>query len=182
MPLRLHDRLDISRDAAANEFVARLPFLRARMLAYRALGVSFEDPASSTIMMHTSVHKPNRIMVGPHSIIGRYCLLDGRGGITIGANVNVSSYTLMITGTHDLDSPRFEASFAPIVVEDYAWLATRVTVLPGVTVGRGAVIAAGALLTRDAAPMTVYTGVPARPVRARTAEPEYEQNFRPSWS
>jgi acetyltransferase-like isoleucine patch superfamily enzyme len=151
------------------------------MLAYHALGMTFEDRATSTILMHSSVHKPDRITVGAHSIIGRFCLLDGRGDLTIGRNVNITSYTLLVTGTHAIDSDHFESSFAPIVIEDYAWLATRTTVLPGVTIGRGAVIAAGALLTANAEPMTVYAGVPARPVRSRQATPAYQQDYRPSW-
>lgn len=179
--MRLRHRLDVSRDAAANEIVSRIPVLRARMLAYRALGMTFEDRAASAVLMHSSVHRPDRIKVGAHSIIGRFCLLDGRGGLTIGRNVNITSYTLLVTGTHDPDSDDFASSFAPIVIEDYAWLATRTTVLPGVTIGRGAVIAAGALLTRNAEPMTVYAGVPARPVRSRNANPSYQQDYRPSW-
>ncbi len=168
-------------DAMCNEIASRTPGLRARMALYGAMGVEFEDRAKTTMLMHTSVHKPSGISIGTHSIVGRHCLLDGRGELRIGRNVNISSYTLIISADHDFHDPAFEAHFAPIVIEDYAWIATRVTVLKGVTVGRGAVVAAGAIVTRDVAPMAVCAGIPARVIGTRKAEPAYSIDYRPTW-
>ena len=62
----------------------------------------------------------------------------------------------------DLDAP---GKSAPITIEDDVWLATRAVVLKGVTVGRGAVVATGAVVTKDVPPYTLVAGVPARPIR-----------------
>jgi acetyltransferase-like isoleucine patch superfamily enzyme len=72
---------------------------------------------------------------------------------------------LLLTGGHVIGPPgrrAAELTCEPIVVGTGAWLGARVTVLPGVTIGDGAVVAAGAVVTRDVAPHTVVAGVPAR--------------------
>jgi putative colanic acid biosynthesis acetyltransferase WcaF len=168
-------------DAVCNEIASRTPALRARLALYEAMGIHFEDRAHTTMLMHSTVHKPSGVSIGTHSIVGRHCLLDGRGELRIGRNVNISSYTLIISGAHDFNDPGFEARFAPIVLEEYAWIATRVTVLSGVTIGRGAVVAAGAVVTKDIEPMTICAGVPARVIGARKAEPTYSMDYRPTW-
>ncbi|HPU00025.1 MAG TPA: DapH/DapD/GlmU-related protein, partial [Armatimonadota bacterium] len=73
----------------------------------------------------------------------------------------------LITAQHDMNDPDFANVLAPIVIEDYVWIGSRATVLPGVRIGRGAVVAAGAVVTRDVAPLTVVGGVPARPIGER---------------
>ncbi len=165
-----------------NHAVNRVPFVGARMRLYAAAGMRIEDPARSLIMLHTEVHDPRQIAIGSRTSIGRNCLLDGRGGITLGRNVNISSFTLLITGTHDVHSQDvFLASYRPIVVGDRAWIATRATVLGGVTIGEGAVVAAASLVSRDVEPFTIVAGVPARPIGKRSAELTYELGWRASW-
>ena len=161
-------------DAVCNEIASRIPTPGARMALYDAMGIRFEDRPSTTMLMHSNVHKPSGISIGAHSVIGRHCLLDGRSGLQIGRNVNISSYTLIVAGAHDFNDPDFAAHFSPITIEDYAWVATRVTVLKGVTIGRGAVVAAGAVVTKDVEPMAICAGIPARVVGQRTAEPTYQ--------
>jgi putative colanic acid biosynthesis acetyltransferase WcaF len=164
-----------------NHVVNRVPLAGLRMRLYGAAGVAIEDPGRSLIMLHTELHTPRRITLGRGTTIGRNVLLDGRGGITFGRNVNVSSFSLFVTGTHDLADRAFGDAYAPIVVEDRAWVATRATVLGGVTIGEGAVVAAGAVVVRDVPPHTVVGGVPARPIAERPAGHDYELTWRPSW-
>jgi len=169
-----------TREAICNELLARIPLVDVRMRGYRRIGAQI-DPARTTIMMHTDLIAPRRIAIGDASIIGRHCLLDGRGGIKIGDNVNISSYSLLITGAHDPHSSDFGASYEEIAIEDHVWLASRTTVLAGVSIGRGAVVAAGAVVTRDLEPMTIYAGVPAKPIGVRKVEPTYTLAYRPNW-
>jgi maltose O-acetyltransferase len=131
-------------------------------------------------MMRAELLAPQGIEIGAHTIIGRHCVLDGRAPLKIGRNVNVGSRTQFYTGTHDIESPIFDADFLPITVEDYVWIATNVTVLPGVTIGRGAVVGANAVVTRDLEPMKVYGGVPAREIGVRKLDPAYTLNYRPN--
>jgi len=78
-----------------------------------------------------------------------------------------------------MQDPLFPEAFAPITICDYVWLGSRAMVLPGVTVGEGAVIAAGAVVTKDVDPYTVVGGVPARPIGTRRQDLGYELTYRP---
>jgi len=115
---------------------------------------------------------PNELQVGDGSFIGRaslYCT----GGVRIGRNVNVSDGVVVITAKHDINSPDFNATYEPIVIEDWAWLATNAVVLAGVTVGEGAVVAAGAIVTHDVPAYSVVAGNPATVIGERK-----KQEFR----
>jgi putative colanic acid biosynthesis acetyltransferase WcaF len=168
-------------DYLLNHVVNRVPLVGARMALYAAAGVRMDDRRSTLIMLHTEVHDARQVSLGRGTTIGRNCLLDARGGITVGADVNISSFTLLITGTHDVQDPAFRDHYAPIVIGERAWVATRATVLGGVTIGEGAVVAAGAVVTRDVDPYTMVGGIPARPIGERTRELDYRLGWRPSW-
>lgn len=164
-----------------NHLINRIPLLGPRMRAYEALGINFTDRDASTIMLSAEVWAPRNLQIGRGVVIGQRALLDARGGLTIGDNVNLTAQTRFMTGkhlTHDLD---FEASFDPIVIEDRAWVALGATVLGGVTVGEGAVVAAGAVVTQDVAPFTIVGGIPARPLGSRPRGLRYELGYRPNW-
>jgi len=165
-----------------NHFGNRIPLTSIRMRLYQALGVTFEDVRSSLIMLGAEVFKPAKLRIGRNSIVGPHCLLDARGGIELGANVNVSSHTRFMTAKHLVDDPGFEAAFEPATVGDRVWLGIGATVLGGVTIGEGAVVAAGAVVTKDVPPFTVVGGVPARPLRERSRDLHYELAYRPNWT
>ncbi len=151
------------------------------MRLYRAFGVHFEDVATTTVMLGTEVWEPRRLTVGAGTTVGRQCLLDARGGVTIGQRVNITSQVALMTAKHDVQSPTFAHVYSPIVIGDRAWIALRATVLGGVTVGEGAVVAAGSLVAADVEPYTIVGGVPARPIGERTRELLYDVPFRPNW-
>ena len=136
-----------------------------RMTLYRHLGIRSERGA--IIWCGARINYPDRISIGENSIVGPSTVLLSQGGIRIGRNVNISGFSFILSQEHNVQSPRLETTLAEVVIEDYAWLATNVTILPGVTVGRGAVIAAGAVVTKDVSPYTIVGGVPARPIGKR---------------
>lgn len=171
-----------TRDAVANEFVSRVPWMTPRMRLYRRLGMRVEDHGRVTILMRTTVLAIPRLAIGSGTIVGRDCLLDARGGLTLGRNVNITSHVKLVTGTHDPDSASFAGTYAPISIEDHVWIATGAIVLPGVTIGRGAVIAAGAVVTSDVPPMSICAGVPAKVIRQRRVDPDYVLTYRPDWT
>ena len=164
-----------------NHVVSKVPLVSARMRCYRLVGVRFEDVANTTIMLGTEVWSPRGLSIGAHSIVGRGCVLDARGGITIGRSVNIGSDTILQTAKHVVASRTFEDSYDAIVVQDRAWLALRVTVIAGVTIGEGAVVAAGAVVTRDVPPFTIVGGVPAGKIGERPRDLDYELEYRPNW-
>jgi acetyltransferase-like isoleucine patch superfamily enzyme len=116
-------------------------------------------------------HK-NRITIGEGAWIGQQCFLHGAGGITIGRNVGIGPGVKIVTSSHRLDQLerpilKSDLEFAPVVVEDDSDIGTGAILLPGVRVGRGAQVGAGAVVTRDVAERGIVTGVPARPLGRR---------------
>jgi len=116
-------------------------------------------------------HK-NRITIGDGAWIGQQCFLHGAGGITIGRNVGIGPGVKIVTSSHRLDQIerpilKSDLEFAPVVVEDDSDIGTGAILLPGVRVGRGAQVGAGAVVTRDVAERGIVAGVPARPLGRR---------------
>ncbi|MGP0036219.1 MAG: acyltransferase [Solirubrobacteraceae bacterium] len=107
------------------------------------------------------------VRIGQGSLINRGCTLDVRSGLTIGKNVSVSPEVMILAGSHDVNDPEFRQTPGPIVIEDYVWIGARAMILPDVTIGRGAVVAAGSIVTKDVEPLTIVAGVPAKPVGMR---------------
>lgn len=161
-----------------NIFVTGFPFHAVRQGYLRMFGMKIGPKTG--MMRGAKIIRPERISIGSNCIIGFDCFLGGEAGIQIGNNVNIASFGVLLGGYHDVNSPTFEAILHPIVIEDYAWLATRVTVLGGVRIGRGAVIAAGAVVTKDVPPYSIYGGVPAKQIGERNPEAcVYELNYQP---
>lgn len=164
-----------------NHVINRIPLVGPRMAAYAALGVRFADRRRAIIMLRTEVVTSGKLRMGIDSIIGRSCLVDARGGITIGDRVNITSFTRLMTAKHLIQEPGFPAVLEPIVVEDDAWIALGATILGGVTIGEGAIVAAGAVVTKDVPPRAIVAGVPAAVVGTREAGVGMVSGYRPNW-
>lgn len=168
-----------------NEVIQHIPSFAVRHWWYRrVLGWNLHPRAS--VLMGQQVQMAGlrtsgaRVSIGEGTVINRGCLLYTTGGLVIGKQVSVSAGVWLVTGTHDLNAADFPARFHPIVIGDYAWIGARATVLAGTTIGEGAVVMAGAVVTRDVEPYTIVGGIPARPVGARALRnPAYDLNFRP---
>lgn len=93
--------------------------------------------------------------------------------IVLGGNVTVSQGAKLCTASHDITSPIMELTYAPIVIKANAWVAAWSIVLPGVTVGEGAVVGAGAVVSKDVAPWTIVVGNPAKVVKERVLGASY---------
>ena len=113
---------------------------------------------------------PRRASDRAHCTLGDRAFLDGRSGLTIGDGVNFGSHVTVYTRQHDVDSHDFAEVGAPVTVGDHAWVSSHSIVLPGVTIGEGAVVAAGSVVTKDVAPYTLVGGNPARYIRDRSRD------------
>ena len=168
-----------------NHWVAHLPFFALRHAWYRrVVGVDLGADASVFMGCYWYFYRPlgrnpQPMRVGPNTIVSRRCTLDGRGGLRLGANVSVAPEVMLITSQHLKDDPDFGLEDRGIVIEAYAWIGSRATILPGVTVGRGAVVAAGAVVTKDVPPYAVVGGVPAKVIGERARDLRYTLRFRP---
>ena len=115
------------------------------------------------------------IHLGKDIFINAHCYLMDGANITIGNNVFIGPYTGFYTSTHPLDYKRRNAGLEkalPIKVGDNCWLGANVSVMPGVTIGNGCVIAAGSVVTKDVSDNTMVAGVPAKIIKKIEQEAE----------
>ena len=160
-----------------NVAIGHLPSRRVRRAWLRRMLGELGDGAFCC--MHVQVFDPHNIFVGERSVINASCILDGRGGpLRIAHDVDIGTHSHIWTLEHDPNDPGHATRGAGVTIEDHVWIAARATVLPGVTIGRGAVVAAGAVVTRDVEPLTIVAGVPARPVGRRDNPLTYRLNFK----
>ena len=158
----------IQRAIGLTERLNRIPFADAEAIraTWSELTGADVDPSFSLIPPVYSEYGLN-IRVGKRVFVNQGCMLMDIGGIDIGDDVMLGPAVRLITSGHPLDPAlrRKRIVAAPISIEDNVWLGAGATVLHGVTVGRDAVVAAGAVVTRDVPPATLVAGVPARAVK-----------------
>lgn len=145
--------------------VLHMPSGTIRKCTLKLLGATVER--SAWIYGGCEVRAPWRLSLGEGTSIGHRCVLDARGGLSFGQHVNVGTDAQFWTMDHDPASPTFASRRAPVEVGNRAWISARVTVLPGVTIGEGAVVAAGAVVIQDVEPWTIVGGVPAKKIQDR---------------
>jgi acetyltransferase-like isoleucine patch superfamily enzyme len=158
-----------------NHVVAHVPSFTIRRLWYQhALGIEFGGHASVFMGVYVWFHGGPRevrrrgVAIGKNSRINRDCTLDVRGGLTIGENVSISPEVMIVAGSHDVNDPTFPTvETDPVSIGDHVFIGSRAMILGGVTLGRGAVVAAGSVVTKNVPPMTIVAGVPAKPVGVR---------------
>ena len=124
---------------------------------------------------HLDIRSPYRISIGSHTHVNKNVLLDGRGAsLIIGDNVDIAQEVNIWTMQHDYNDPQYLSVGKPVVIEDYVWIASRATILPGVKIGRGAVVASCAVVTKDVPPLAIVAGVPAKIIGSRKDCMEYQ--------
>lgn len=155
--------------------VGYIPIHSFRLAIYRLSGIRIGK--DSSVHWRTRFFRPWKLKIGNNTIIGNDAMFDARKGIEIGNNVNLSMGVCIWTLEHDPQDPMFLAVGGPVRIEDYAWISCRVVVLPGVTIGKGAVVAAGAVVTKDVEPYTIVGGVPAKKIGMRTTDLRYKLKF-----
>lgn len=146
-------------------WVGHIPSHTARKFFYRLAGVRLGK--GSVIHMWANFFNPKGVIIGEDTIIGDHCFLDGRGTLKIGNHTDIASQVLIYNSEHDLSAEDFRAITAPVEIGDYVFIGPRAIILPGVKIGDGAAVAAGAVVTKDVASLIVVGGVPAREIKER---------------
>ena len=159
-----------------NYIVAVFPSSRIRHLFYKRL-MKIDMANSVHILSGTWLDTRGNLTIGENTVINQRCRLDNRGGIEIGANVSISPEVHIITADHDVQHPKCIGRVAKVVIEDYVFIGTRATILPGITIGKGAVVAACACVTKDVPPYTVVGGVPAKVFKVRNPNLDYKTSY-----
>ena len=140
--------------------VGLIPSHTVRHFFYRLSGMKIGKGA--TIHTLARFYKPQNISIGEGSVIGNSVFLDGRAKLTIGKQVDMASEVMIYNSEHDLSDPQMKAIEEPVEIGDYVFIGPRAIILPGVKIGNGAVIAAGAVVTKDVPAGTIVGGVPAK--------------------
>jgi acetyltransferase-like isoleucine patch superfamily enzyme len=161
-----------------NMFVTYIPSHTVRLGFLRLFGATIGK--GSSIMRTTTILDPEFLHVGTNTTIGNRCLIDARAGTWIGDNVTLASDVHLVAGGHDINHPDFlPVPGVPTVICDYAWIASRAMTLPCI-IGRGGVVAAHSLVTKDVGECEVVGGVPAKVIAKRDPEAlKYSASYRP---
>ena len=142
-----------------------IPSHTIRNLIWKSVGVSLGK--NSTLHTGVRVYDPRNIKVGEGTIIGYGCFIDGRDKVTIGDHTDIASEVMIYSSEHDLSAPDFHAVSEPVSIGDYVFIGPRAIILAGVKIGDGAVVAAGAVVTKDVPAYTIVGGVPAKEIGER---------------
>ena len=156
--------------------ISILPFHSVRILFLRCLKARIGKKTG--LYRGFEIRAPWKLKIGANSIIGHRALLDARNGLVIGNNVNLSNEVMIWTMHHDYNSPDFIQTGKMVIIEDYVWICSRAIILPGVHIGKGAVVAAGAVVTKNVPPFTVVGGIPAKAICLRNKNIAYSLGGR----
>lgn len=159
-----------------NRVVAHLPSHSFRLWFYRSV-MHFEIGERSFIFMGAEFDTRGHFKLGDHSTINQDCRLDNRGDLEIGNNVSISANVCILTADHDPQSATFAGRNRPVRIADYVFVGTRAMILPGVTLARGAVVAAGAVVTKDVGERMIVAGCPAKQIGLRDADLSYQIDY-----
>lgn len=145
--------------------VGEAPIHHLRRFFYRLAGMKIG--AGSSLHMRIRIYDPRHITIGRDSIIGERVVLDGRAPLTIGDHVDIATAAMIFNSEHDVHSSDFHAIEAATTIEEYVFIGPNAIIMPGVRVGRGAVVAAGAIVTKNVPALSIVAGVPAKEIGTR---------------
>ncbi len=159
--------------------VGCLPSHHFRRFFYRLTGIKIGS--GSTIHTGARFYNPHNIVIGEDTIVGEGAVLDGRDRLIIGNHVAIASQVMVYNSEHMIDDPDFKAICEPVIIKDYVFIGPRSIILPGVTIETGAVVAAGAVVTKSVPAFTIVGGVPAKVIGERKNKNPQYQLGRADW-
>lgn len=160
-----------------NNFITNVPVYAVRhFYLRRILGI----PIGKNSAIHMGCFFSGRkVIVGSNTVINRNCYIDGRVDTRIGDNVSISPEAYIISLTHDPQSSSFSTILKPVSIESYSWIGVRAIILPGVTVAKGAIVGAGAVVTKSCGEFEIVAGVPAKKIGTRNQTLDYSIRYFP---
>ncbi len=158
--------------------VGIVPLHHVRRFFYRLAGIKIGR--GSTIHTGAKFYIPHNISIGKDTIVGEGAVLDGRAKIVIGDHTDIASEVMIYNAEHDVNSSDFHATVGTVEIGDYVFIGPRAIILPGVKIGKGAVIAAGAVVVKDVDEYSIVGGVPAKVIGERKKDFDYKLG-RAAW-
>ncbi len=161
-----------------NRIISQLPSHKLRISYLQSYLAQIGQKTS--VQMRCRFLNGRKVFLGDRNVINFGCLFDGRHyQIRTGSDVSIGPEATILTLGHDPQSPEFADKGGDVIVGDRVWIAYRAIILPGVTIGEGAVVGAGSVVTKDVEPYTIVAGNPARLIKKRNYELSYQLNYQP---
>lgn len=135
-------------------------------------------PFSSAIHRKCKFFHVGKFCIGKNSVINFGCYLDNRRGIIIGNNTAIAHDTKVYTLGHNIKSSLFETKGASVKIGDNCFIFSNVLIMPGVTIGDGAIVLPGSVVTKDVESFTIVGGNPAVFIKERDREINYKINYK----
>ena len=142
--------------------------MRTRLMRAAGFRIGHATVFSNTPCIQGAGDIYSKLVIGDNCYLNTGAFFELGDHITLGHNIAVGHDAMFLTTSHDFSHPERRGgavTHAPIYVGDGAWIAARATILPGVTIGEGAIVAAGAVVNKDVPPHTLVGGLPAKPIR-----------------
>lgn len=160
-----------------------VPSHHFRRFIYRLGGMKIGK--GSSIHMGARFYNPHNIKIGKDTIVGEFSVLDGRAKLSIGDHVDIATEVMIYNSQHDINEEDFsdpeKVELGEVTIGDYVFIGPRAIILPGVNIGKGGVIAAGAVVTKDVSEYEVVGGVPAQKIGERKNKDLHYRLGRAAW-
>lgn len=160
-----------------NHFISYIPSYAIRHFYLRKI-LRYQIGKYSAIHMGC-FFTGRRFSIGNNSVINRNCILDCRLGIEIQDNVSLSPEVYIISMGHDPQSAAFDANGGKVKFEDYSWVGARAIILPDTTIGKGSIVAAGSVVTKNVDAYHIVGGNPASFIKLRNKNLTYRIDWFP---
>lgn len=155
-----------------NHIISNIPSVTFRMLYYRKV-MGFTIGKGSYIFLNCKFDAARGLTIGENSVINANCRIDTRGDILIGNNVSISENVIILTADHDMDEPDMAGRNRNVTIADYAWIGTNAIIMPNISIDFAAVVATGAIVTKNVAEYNVVAGVPAKFIKQRKNQEQF---------
>lgn len=142
--------------------------VRTRILRAAGLNIGYGTIMMATPHIHGSGNIRTKLKIGAHVMLNVGCFFDVSAPITISDHASLGHEVMILTSSHEIGDERHRAgplTTAPVKVGEGAWIGARSIILPGITIGAGSIIGAGAIVNRDIPPNTLAGGVPAKIIK-----------------
>lgn len=159
--------------------VGHIPSHHIRRFFYRLGGMQIGR--GSTLHMGAVFYDTRHIVIGDDTIIGENAVLDGRSLLRIGSHVDIASEVMIYNSQHDVHDPTFGPIEREVTIDDYVFVGPRAIILPGVHIKKGAVVGAGAVVTKDVEENSIVGGVPAKEIGKRRVKEYLYHLGRARW-
>lgn len=149
-----------------------IPLHSMRKFIYQMNGIKIGK--DSVIHMKARFYQPNNIIIGDDSLIGEGIVLDGRDKLIIGNHVDIATDVMIYNSQHNTADHGFKAITGQVKIDDYVFIGPRAIILPGVNIGKGAIVGAGAVVTKNVPEFAIVGGIPAKIIGERKLKnPKY---------